>query len=160
MSSMLITDMVRDGVRRLQQATEGEEYRRSRELFRDFSAGCTMLASMIEQAWAVVDDMLDEGTEGRRLLFFLKECRDGNDALLRILGEAAETASPFEAALADARRRIEEVQKNIRALLSRLDVPPPPMDPATFAARGVPHDSANYENLDEVLSRLQAGGDV
>lgn len=157
----LLSDMVRDGVQRLQQVTAGEEYRHSQQSFREFSAACTMLATIVEQEWALANEMLDEGTEGRFLLFFLKECSEGNQALLRTLGKAAETASPFDTArlVAEAQRRIEEVQKNISALLSWLDTPPPPMDPTMFAACNAPHDAANYENLDAFLARLQAGGD-
>jgi hypothetical protein len=113
---------------------------------------------------------LGEGVEGGKLAWVLKEtcdqaataleqarvARERADARVPSYPSKAEDLAGFETSV----RRVKQVRERLGQLLQWVDTPAPRIDPGKVAG---PHDSPEpegYESIDDILARLEGGGDL
>src|SRR5262245_30496760 len=104
---------------------------------------------------------LDRATEAERLRLVLEETEQ---TLREALSQAQEHAQLFERPLArldELEARAAEFPLWARECLARwemLDRPAPPLDPERVARAQSAYERGEHEDLDDVLSRVEAGG--
>jgi hypothetical protein len=170
MAPTLVAQIVRSSLRPLRDALRRQEHRFTKEEVQEFLDACSVAAFLIEKLREANDKLLDQGTEGAKLAFFLRESRDAVDEGLwmftRVREIAVQEVPPFKGKdegltlLESFSQRAREVQQELAALLRWLDTPPPRVDPASLAGGGDSPTAEGYESIEDILARLRTGGEV
>ena len=167
----LLADVVRDGLGRLARAVDGwGQHPPTADEFRDRLEECELLGQFLALLWERVGASLDEGTEPGALATALGEITEGAAGFLKLSDalrqHAAGGALPSRgvekrlARLDDLHPRVQTIRADAAALLSRLRIPPPGLDPALLAElenapAGPAGTAEGYVGLDEILADLR-----
>jgi len=156
MAPTLVSEMVRGSLAPVRDALRQEKRPSTQDLLNAFS----YLTNQMEQFRVWIDSILDDGIESRKLAFMVKEALDSLDETLRLLADARDNPpgnQPLPLAdLEENTRRVERVRGDFLALLRWLEAPPPKVDLVALE-RG---KTGKTEDLDSILARLHAGGDL
>lgn len=170
MAPTLISHIVRSALLPLRNALGQTKHHYSPEEVQELFDACAMAAILIDKLWGANGKLLDHGLEGSKLVCLLKEAKDTVEealsAFAKVLEIATKETPSFEgkregcAVLERAIQRTATVRSNLDSLLNWLSTPSPQVDPAALVRGEDSLTSEGYTNLDSLLDRLQAGGDV
>ena len=169
MAPTLPSDMTRKSVAVLLERVERQNASSSDEAF-ELLAGCEIAFLVLEKQWLLIQDLLDRGTEGSKLIFRLKELLDALDLGVKAFAigvnqvktayltsqEKAEGLAVIEKAL----RRVTDLRAEASALLNWLETPFPEIDPASLPKGSGERDAEGYISLDDLTARLLAVKDA
>jgi hypothetical protein len=170
MTPMLVPQIVWNSLRPLQNALKRNGHRHTPNEVRELIEACTLEELLLEKLWERNRKLLEHGAEGRQLRLLLKESLDAVEESLRLFAGVQDIATREQTPLMEQQadrtmletvsRRAEHLRGELTALLHWLDAPSPPIDPATLTGGGDSSTAKGYESIDDILARLQAGGDV
>jgi hypothetical protein len=159
MTQTLLPRMVRHSLLPLQESLQREGQGYTPEDVWEMVQACELLAFEVAVLWRMITRLLDDGTEGRKLAFFLKETQDSVEAALGTFAKVREVtlrtapngASADLALLERAAGRAQEVRAKIASLLDWLETSPPKVDLAALTARAEQARPEDYERLEPEL---------
>jgi hypothetical protein len=162
MTSALTLEIARSSLRPVQDALRNQERRFARQDVWELLEACKIQASVAEMTWEVFQGFIEFGAEGRSLCASAKEAKEALAQTLETFSQAREVASgktprhgvredDLLLILEDAARRVRQIREKFVSLLERIDVLPPPLDPAKLTGAG------NYVGSDEFLAQLKGG---
>jgi hypothetical protein len=141
------------------------------ELVRQASVACEIVSLNWERHAGDTAEVIEEGIEGSKLRFVMKESLDAIQLSLWVFGKVRELAHlrlpPGRAQwhalerLSGAVDRMEKVKQEYEALLHFAEGEAPTVNPGDLLDSGTEGQTAGgYEGLDSILARLQTGHDV
>lgn len=170
MAATLISQIVWSGMRPLREALSGEQSRTPREMMLETLAGCSLVASSLDEMQVQVDKALSNGGEGQKIALTIKECQNAVEEGLGLFAKARQTVtearSPFPEAgewlstLNGLTSRAEGVRDRFASLLRWLEVPPPRVDPASVAKGGDSPTAEGYVDSAGVQEILRKAGKI
>lgn len=169
MAPTLPSDMARQSVAVLLERVE-RQGASSPDEARELLAGCEIAVLVLEKQWLLIQDLLDRGTEGSKVIFRLKELLDSLDLSAKAFAggvdqvKAADLTSQEKAdglaAIEKAGRRVAELRAEALALFNWLKTPFPEIDPASLPKGSREREAKGYISLDELTARRLAVKDA
>lgn len=164
MATTLMPETIKSSLQPLQKSIKrvpGSQY--NTEEVREYFAACDGTAGLINTLWALAQEYMACGAEGTKLTFFLKESKDALEDSLAVFSEVRGVATPFTemedrlTKLAVSTERVEKLLVDVTRVLKWLDDPQARhFDPSLLTV----YKPEDYESLDDIVARLDAGGDV
>ena len=147
------------------------EHEFTSEEVRELLLACGLGASVLEKLWELFEESLRRGLESRKLrappATVHRHHRTGferslSEGSLSAAGEAlaGEERSARLRTLDEQSARARAMRDELASLQRWLQRPPPPVDLAAILGSTVSSGQKGYEDLDDILARLKAGGDV
>jgi hypothetical protein len=149
-----------------QYEVQGFSSKRADELFEL----CEVVLVLVRWSWARIQADLQEGIEGRELSTILRTVCDSLEETLRVYARLRNVmaAGPPDYAklstnlskLEQAMREVDQVRQRMSSLLAWADAPLPPIEASKLVRGEATPSSEGYENGDQILARIQSGGDL
>jgi hypothetical protein len=163
MSHAIVSDALRGSIRPLRDALSRSGHDFTRDEVLDLVGACAVGGMLIIGLRRGLRGLLENGIEGRKLAFLLKESVDALDESIDTFGrirtvvDGAALSSTDQAQctgiLEGAEQRAEAAKAEFLALLGFLDRTPSKLDPASFPGTASAPDT-KYDTLDSILEGL------
>jgi hypothetical protein len=167
MTTNLLPEIVRSSLVPLGTAVEQESSSYSEGDLRDLAAALRGVVRLIGDYWSDLNTILARGISGRELRGALTEflgCLDNVDLLLgKIDGIAATIPTSargreeFTHLLADTRAQSSKIKKEVRRLHDWLALSPLPASLSSFQARTLSPNEEGYQDIGDILARIERG---
>ena len=169
MTPTLVAQMVQSSIRPIQDSLRRKDHDYSQEEVRELFDACAVASILVETLWKKSGQLLDQGIESGKLSSLLKEYMTSVQeslAVFTLVQEIATNHTPtYEgmkgtlSKLHQDQQRAEEVKKEFESLLDWLRTSQRQISPASISSKAGSTSEA-YENLNDILARLQAGGEL
>jgi hypothetical protein len=167
MALTLATRIARSGLVPLREVLDREQTASPEELH-ELAEAVSLWSAYLDKLLEFTCQAADHGIESRKLAHLVKETMDAVGEGLAVYARARQALEVFPASegrqedlatLEMFRQRSEKMLENLRPLAHWLEAPPPSIDLSSLPA-GEAVNGAGGENLDSILARLAAGGDL
>ncbi len=128
-------------------------------------------ASVLDKLREALEGLLHDGLEARKLAFFLNQVTNLIDLAINelyprvrsiVAGEILATEERLAGCqtLDELTRRAVAMRGGLATLEQWLKNPPPQVDLESITGRDASPHSTSYQDIDDIIGRLRAGGDV
>jgi len=173
MTPTLFPTMAQEAFRPLRAAlgTDRKEADYSPDEVRNLLYACGFGAAVLDKLREMFQAFLRRGMESRKLHFLVKEFMDvlelaRDEVYPKVRAITAGGALPAEerssslGSLDEFSRNAAAVQAELATLQRWLEAPPPDIDLAAILAEKAAAQPVPYDDLDDILRKLTAGGDL
>jgi hypothetical protein len=170
MTPTLLSEMAQGSFQPLRDKLDREQEYTPDEV-RDLVRACAFGASVLDKLRERLEGLLHDGMEGRKLAFFLNQVTSlielaMNEVYPRVRSITAGEILPTEErrssleTLDELTRRAAAMRSELASLEQWLKNPPPQGDLESITGKNAsPHDTS-YQDIDDIIGRLRAGGDI
>lgn len=164
-AAALIPDTVRSSLQPLRKSMEQGEYKDTVDKVREYFEVCAWLAKLVGEVPQMNRALMVQGVSGKKLIFVLCEEKDAIERAIEIFEKVQEASTSTSFADRDTKLRqlredieaVKSVRAGIDNTLHWLETSRPRLDPRTLEESPEPTD---YAKAEDVLARLQAGGNL
>jgi hypothetical protein len=116
---------------------------------------------LLEQLWADVREMMNQGVEHRKIVAILGDLASMNDSCIRAFTEvqiqpgAREYDAAMSERLTSELSKLRELRSAVSSLLQWLRASPPPIDMSKLPKTSTERVSAGYISVEEMAARLR-----
>jgi hypothetical protein len=167
----ILPEFARSNLDSIRRALEPEKKPLPKGTSVDFLLLFRLIAEILREFWNKIQRELERGIEGRKLSGLIKELEDLTTLWLDLLEpfydprnistKQIEEDFPKEmSAIQSVYAEIIGIQKELVSLRKMIDMPPPTISLENLQTFEESKSNEAYETGDEILTRLQQGGDL
>lgn len=170
MSPTVLDKIVRKSISKAREAVEQEPKGFTPEQAEELFSWCLSAANTIEWSWNTFQEEVNEGAEGRLLARSLRAVLEEVDLVLSTytkFRKIVTTSTPKYPGLTvslskldRAASSVEKKRQQFASLLAWVDTPLPAIELAKLPKGEGPQSAEGYEDGQQILARLQSGGEI
>ncbi len=170
MSPTVLDKIVHKSISEAREAVERQPAGFTPAQAEDLFSWCLSAANTIEWSWNALQEEVKEGTEGRLLARSLRAVLEEVDIVLSTYAKFRKivtTSTPKYPGLTVSLRKldravssVEKKRQQFATLLAWVDTPLPAIDLAKLPKAEGSQSAEGYEDSEQILARLQSGGEL